>query len=178
MAEFLLRRATPRDALALACLTKVVFTTTYGAVLEHEILQRYLATHASPTAMTDALSAPDVAYTVALTETRLIGFSKVAVTKAPTAIPCAKPIELAKLYVDPAYHGTGVAGQLLAHTLAMVQDRGHTSLWLCVWKANARALAFYRKWSFAVVGEQPVYVESVAFDDWVMMRPLASERKG
>lgn len=175
VSAFLIRPATLGDAAALASLTQAVFTATYGAAINGEILQRYLAAQASPTALLHALAAPEVTYTVALAGSRLIGFSKVATTAPPASIPCAKPVELAKLYVDSAYHGTGVAGQLLAHTLAMVQGRGHSSLWLCVWKANGRALAFYHKWSFNVVGEQPVYVESVAFDDWVMRRSLNSD---
>lgn len=173
--DFSLRPATLADAAALSNLTQAVFTATYGAAIKGEILQRYLAAQASPAALLQSLSAPEVVYTVALAGSRLIGFSKVATTTPPASISCARPVELAKLYVDPAYHGVGVAGQLLAHTLTIVQGRGHTSLWLCVWKANGRALAFYRKWSFTVVGEQPVYVESIAFDDWVMRRSLNSD---
>jgi ribosomal protein S18 acetylase RimI-like enzyme len=46
-----------------------------------------------------------------------------------------------------------LAHQLMAHVLARAQAAGAAALWLGVWERNSRALAFYRKWRFSVVGE-------------------------
>jgi ribosomal protein S18 acetylase RimI-like enzyme len=49
--------------------------------------------------------------------------------------------------------GCGVAQGLMHRVLETVQSRRCTDLWLGVWERNARALAFYRKFGFTMVGE-------------------------
>lgn len=172
MRNLVIRPATLVDAAPLANLTAQVFTATYGAQIPPEILQRYLTATASAVALAQNLRRPDTLYVGAWQHEQLIGLSKL-VAAAPN-FPQAgdQPAELAKLYVDPHYHGQGVAAQLLQATFAAAGQLGYDRLWLCVWQENRRAVAFYRKWGFTVVGEMPVHVESVVFADWVMTRKV------
>jgi diamine N-acetyltransferase len=167
-----IRPATLADAAPLSALTTQVFTATYGAQIPPEMLKRYLAATASPAAIAASLGQSNTLYLGAWQHDQLLGLSKL-VAGAP-ALPVAgeQPVELAKLYVDPRYHGQGVAAQLLQATLVAAAQLGYDRLWLCVWQENRRALAFYHKWGFAVVGELPVWVESVVFDDWVMVKEI------
>jgi len=49
-------------------------------------------------------------------------------------------------------------------------------LWLGVWERNARAIAFYRKQGFEVVGEQEFMLGADRQRDLVMARRLTGER--
>ena len=58
---------------------------------------------------------------------------------------------------------------------AEAERQGWNTLWLCVWEHNPRAVAFYHKWGFEIVGRTHIYVDSVAFHDYVMERRLTPE---
>ncbi|WP_051179104.1 GNAT family N-acetyltransferase [Nocardia concava] len=61
------------------------------------------------------------------------------------------PLELNALYVRAAYHGTGVADDLISTVLS---DEADMSLW--VFEENPRAQAFYKKKGFELDGERRV----------------------
>jgi ribosomal protein S18 acetylase RimI-like enzyme len=45
-------------------------------------------------------------------------------------------------------------------------------IWLDVWERNARAIAFYQKWGFAVVGTQTFQLGSDLQNDLLMQRAV------
>jgi ribosomal protein S18 acetylase RimI-like enzyme len=57
-------------------------------------------------------------------------------------------LELDWLMVDPAYHGTGVAGLLMEAGIAWLGSG--RPIWLTVIKHNRRAIGFYRRFGFDI----------------------------
>lgn len=84
---------------------------------------------------------------------RLIGYGQLRRAGAPSCIVAARPAEIQRLYVDAAWHGKGVAHALMAALLEAAAAGGADVAWLGVWERNPRAIAFYGKSGFAVVGE-------------------------
>lgn len=74
---------------------------------------------------------------------RIVGFLMVGPGREPGL---SSYIELMSLYVDPDFHGTGVAQELVAHGLPV----GRSYLW--VLDGNLRAQAFYRKLGYHLDG--------------------------
>ena len=62
-------------------------------------------------------------------------------------------IELRRLYVHPAWHGTGVAAALMRRVLEEIRLRGRYC-WLYVWEQNSRAIRFYEKSGFKPLGSE------------------------
>jgi ribosomal protein S18 acetylase RimI-like enzyme len=83
------------------------------------------------------------------------------------------PLELNRLYVDPRWHGGGVAHALMTHAIEFAQQRGAQTLYLAVWKHNHRAIAFYAKHGFEQVGSAPFRLGTELQIDPVMVRPLS-----
>jgi ribosomal protein S18 acetylase RimI-like enzyme len=167
-----IRLAQIADAAQLASLAQSVFTATYGPALPAAVLKNYLRQHFSPEALTRELANPNARHLLALAHNAPIGFSRLEATPPPACISGPQPLEMVKLYVAPAYHGCGVAAQLMEHSLREAWALGHRTLWLYVWTQNPRAIAFYRKWGFAPVGTDDIWVEHIAFRDWVMEKRL------
>ena len=67
-----------------------------------------------------------------------------------------------------------VGARLLAACLDAARAAGATDLWLGVWQENPRAIAFYRKHGFEIVGEKTFVVGSDPQTDWVMARPVGA----
>jgi ribosomal protein S18 acetylase RimI-like enzyme len=60
----------------------------------------------------------------------------------------------------------------MAHVLARAKAAGAAALWLGVWERNPRALAFYRKWGFDVVGEHTFRLGDDPQRDLIMRRDV------
>jgi ribosomal protein S18 acetylase RimI-like enzyme len=74
--------------------------------------------------------------------------------------------------VASEWHGRGIAHQLMAAALELMQARRCDAAWLGVWEHNPRAIAFYHKFGFAEVGELPFSLGNDSQRDLVMARPL------
>lgn len=174
-AQPLIRPATVGDAASLADLGALVFRHTYGAVIPPAILDAYLARTFTPAALQQALQHDATSYLVATQAGRLVGYSKCAITAPPACVQGAKASELVNLYVHPACQGSGMGRQLLQQAIQVAAAQHLTTLWLCVWQANQRAIDFYQHFGFIIVGKTEVHVDNVLFDDWVMQKDMRHE---
>jgi ribosomal protein S18 acetylase RimI-like enzyme len=87
------------------------------------------------------------------------------------AVHIRPAIELSKMYVLPAYHGSGVASALMDAALSAAADRGAGCVWLGVNKKNPRAQQFYTKHGFTVSGNRTFHLGEHTESDYVMVRP-------
>jgi ribosomal protein S18 acetylase RimI-like enzyme len=88
------------------------------------------------------------------------------VTTRPTA-------ELSKVYVLPEFHGSGLAAALVESSVAAARARGALSVWLGVNQLNARAIRFYEKCGFTIVGTKKFLLGDVVEDDYVLQNELS-----
>lgn len=59
-----------------------------------------------------------------------------------------KALELKRIYIDKAFHGTGIAQELMGFAERFAKENGFEVLWLGVWEHNKRAKKFYEKMGF------------------------------
>jgi GNAT superfamily N-acetyltransferase len=78
--------------------------------------------------------------------------------------------EIQRLYVDAKWHGKGVAHALMDSLLDAAVAGGADAVWLGVWERNPRAISFYAKRGFSVVGEHVFVVGSDSQRDLVLAR--------
>lgn len=102
-----------------------------------------------------------------------IGYAKLfACEETPACIVGSAPVELARLYVAREALGSGAGAALMRELLSEARRAGHETIWLGVWEHNERAIAFYRKWGFEVVGEHIFQVGDDPQNDLLMARKL------
>lgn len=83
------------------------------------------------------------------------------------------PCYFSKLYSDPDWHGSGVAGALLEFALEdAVQHWGAKSSILGTNRANKRAIRFYKHHGFRRVGRRTFNVGGTEHQDYVFVRDL------
>lgn len=167
------RPAVLSDAEALAALGARTFTEAFGADNTPEDLAGFLASTYSPEIQERELRDPSMHYAVADHPDGLAGFALVTRGEAPECVTDAGTVELQRIYVLRAWHGSGLADDLMRHAFAEASRHGATSIWLGVWERNARAIRFYERHGFTRVGSKVFVVGSDAQHDAVMLRPLA-----
>ncbi|MBV9496282.1 MAG: GNAT family N-acetyltransferase [Acidobacteria bacterium] len=100
---------------------------------------------------------------------RPIAFAQLRLGEAPACVEGARPVELARFYVDRGFHGRGIAQQLMEAVRNAARNLGGETLWLGVWEHNPRAIRFYEKCGFEDVGSHGFFVGSDLQTDRVMV---------
>ena len=90
----------------------------------------------------------------------------------PDAVSPQPAADVARFYVDVAFHGRGVAQAMMAEAERIAIARGVRALWLSVWQEQPQAVRFYEKAGFARAGTLVFVVGDDPKDDWLMVKPL------
>jgi ribosomal protein S18 acetylase RimI-like enzyme len=163
MTNVVLRAAAHADVPVLADFARRSFAATYAATHDGERIRTHCDTVLSEAAVMTWLDAPDARIVVAEAASGLLGFVQWLPAEAP--VPARLSIELKRLYVDPAAHGTGIARSLFDSARNDARMRGADLLWLCVYDGNHRALRFYARQGLVEIGRVPYrFVDQVEDD--------------
>ncbi len=165
-----IRRALSSDAAPPAELAARTFRDTFGAPNRAEDLAQHLARAYGECPQRDEIADPNLVTLVAEHDGALVAFAQLR-SQAPTApLDASRPIELWRFYLDTAWHGRGLAQDLMAAVLGEARAMTADALWLGVWEHNARAQAFYRRQGFSAFGAHTFLLGEDAQRDVLMVR--------
>lgn len=163
-----IRVAKEEDAHRLYELASRVFYNTFAPDNSPEDMRLYMETAFSLERQRLEILDPKRTTLLAYQNETLVGYVQFSEGPPEPCVITAKPIELARLYVDEAWHGKGLASRLLQEGLACIKKRGFRTVWLGVWERNPRAQKFYFKSGFERVGEHIFQMGSDPQTDWVL----------
>jgi ribosomal protein S18 acetylase RimI-like enzyme len=143
-----IRRGTTSDATALAAFAAWSFADTYAHDHSGTDMADYMAAAFSPAAQATELADPQ---TLVLVATPAGGGPVQAYAMCVTD-PQTGDEELRRLYIHPDWKGRGVAQSLMEAIIEHARSRNAPRITLSVWDRNERAISFYRRWGFAVIG--------------------------
>ncbi|GAA2038299.1 GNAT family N-acetyltransferase [Agromyces tropicus] len=195
-----IRPATSGDAEALARLAAVTFPLACPPSTTADSIAWFIAEQLSEVRFAEFLADPDRTILVAEPDRAsgagialagaeevaatggLVGWSMLVATEdgvpadedAAASVTTRPAIELSKMYVHPVAHGAGIAGTLMGETLARAAATGARVVWLGVNQENARAIRFYEKQGFEVVGSKGFRLGDRIEHDHVLERALRS----
>ncbi len=159
-----LRVGTPADAALLARTAEAMFRDAFAATNDAAQMEAYCRDHYSEAIQREELESPDIRVLFIEEGDRVLAYAQLRV---------GTPLgEIWRFYVDRTQHGRGLAQRLMDESLTVLRDAGATAVVLAVWEHNPRAIAFYRKLGFEVVGEQPFVLGDERQRDLVMRRSL------
>lgn len=170
-----IRLATITDAPALAALARTSFVAAYGHLTDPDNLAAHLAREYGDAIQAAQLADPTISVWVAEAETVLCAFAQMRRRRPPPpALHGRRGIELWRFYCAPDWVGRGVAGPLMQRVLDAARGEGAEAVWLSVYRHAPRAIAFYRKHGFEIVGETTYRYGSKDFPDWWMAVELCT----
>jgi tRNA (guanine37-N1)-methyltransferase len=169
------RRARAGDAEALSALAAVVFPLGGRPGADPLDVAHYIATELKPECFCALMENPNAILFVAEIADHICGCVLALRSSPHPQIEGEALAELQKFYVAPAHHGRGVAHELMRQVLASLSRHRLATVWLSVHSENPKAIAFYKKWGFYVVGTHEVLVGADRQKDFLMRRdpPLA-----
>jgi len=167
------RAAVTADAESLSRLASATFALGCPADTDPKHLHEFISTELTPERFREFLADSTVTILLAECAGELAGFTMLVRECGHPQIVAERPIELRKFYVDPAHHGRGVAQALMQDAVPLLNE--YDVAWLSVYSGNSRAIGFYQKWGFEVVGTHYFQVGGDPQKDFVMRRERRKE---
>ncbi|MFN8353654.1 MAG: GNAT family N-acetyltransferase [Spirosomataceae bacterium] len=167
------RFATRADAVSLRDFSERLFVTTYGGFNTPENMAMYVEKAFSLAQYEADLSLDSLRFIVAEEEGRLIAYTKLCLDKPSEINPTLKAVEISRFYVDEPYQGKGLAQLLMNHTLDWAQAYGAKMVWLAVWQHYPKAVRFYEKCGFQIVGSTTFVLGTDVQDDYLMEKKVS-----
>jgi diamine N-acetyltransferase len=168
-----IRRGNLEDAPMLAELAARTFAEAFAAENTPEDLQAHLESSYGVAQQSRELSDPNEITLLAFSGEILIAFAQVRRKLPPACVTQEQAIEVHRFYVDRTAHGKGVAQELMTAVKAAAIDFDAKHLWLSAWERNPRAVAFYGKMGFEIVGTADFVVGSDVQTDHIMVAGAA-----
>ena len=166
-----LRRATIGDAGKLALIGAASFLETFANDHPGDATVDFIRAYHSESAWAATLAKPDVAVWIVEEAAGCpVGYAVLSSASSPETT--SEDAELKRSYVLSKWHGTGIGHSLFDMAECEARARQAARLVLSVYKCNARAIRFYEKQGFAVIGEATFAEFPVEFADNIMAKPL------
>lgn len=171
---FTFRLAQPSDAEALTRFAREIFIETFLPGNNPDDLMGYVDGAFTPEMQRSEITRPGTFTVLAVDESDgIAGYAFVAEGAPRDVYVEEDPIEIKRFYIGASHHGTGLAKDLMYDVFERARQRGARTIWLGVWEANARAIAFYHKRGFVQAGTQRFLLGGDLQTDWVMQNTIA-----
>ncbi len=163
-----LRRAASGDAPSLSVLAERTFRDAFGARNSPENMDLHCAKYFSPDIQAREIADKGIVTMLAVENGQFVGFTQMTLERPQQHVAGVRPAELNRIYVVAERQGKGVAQALMQQAIADAKAAGADCLWLGVWEHNPKAMAFYRKYGFEIVGSHPFMLGHERQRDLVM----------
>jgi ribosomal protein S18 acetylase RimI-like enzyme len=167
-----IRTATSADAEMLTEFARRVFYEAFAPMNSPGNMEAYMSQNFTTQKFSAQIADPRVIFLIAEIGAAPAAFAKLYDGDVPECVGGAATVEIERFYVDRQFHGKGVAQTLMKACFDRARLSGHETIYLGVWENNHRAIAFYRKCGFEVVGSHIFQMGDEAQNDLLMERRL------
>lgn len=165
------REAGAEDADRLSLISDATFLESFAHEIPGDAMLTHCRTKHAPEFLAGLLTSGARAWIAHIDETP-IGYA-LLIPKPELDAARAGDIELKKIYLLSRFQGTGTAQRLMAEAVGAAQ--GNKRLLLGVKDDNHRAISFYKRQGFQIIGTRQFDVGGELYDDFVFARALFVE---
>lgn len=167
-----LRIAGLQDASMLSQLGRRSFFESFGEFNEPEDMKVYLDTAFNLTVISEQLEDPACIFIVAEINNTPVGYAKLKRNSMLPQLNEFKCIQLERIYALKHYIGKKIGKALMEKCFSIARKESFEKIWLGVWQQNIRAIDFYKKWDFEIIGTKQFVIGNEVNDDFVMAADL------
>lgn len=143
-------RADGSHSLLLCDLARQTFIESHGHSAPAEDIALYMAEKYSPDVFQKELRDPQNLYHLLYHHDKAAGFSKIILNTPYSGSGPQHIAKLERIYLLKEFYGLGSA--LFKFNVDLAKEHGQQGIWLYVWTENHRAVSFYKKNGFQIIG--------------------------
>jgi diamine N-acetyltransferase len=145
-------KATEKDAPLLSQIATTTFIESHGHSAKPEDINAYITKTYSIVALMQELNEPKNIYHIIYQNEKPAGYAKIIFNLPHAGSPLQNITKLERLYVLQEFYNSKLGAALFQFNLELAKTNQQAGIWLYVWKENPRAINFYTKAGFTIIG--------------------------
>ena len=146
-------KAGPENCQLLAAIGKTSFLESHGNSASSEDIADYVNQKFTIEAFQTELSDPKNIFYILYYDNKPAGYSKIIFNSPHPNIQQQGVTKLERLYLLKEFYNLKLGQTLFKFNVELSKTNHQTGMWLFVWTENKRAVAFYKKTGFKIIGE-------------------------
>ena len=147
-----IEKAQEKDNQLIAEIGRISFIEAHGTSASETDINAYVAEKYNPDAVLADLRNPDNLYRIIYHNGIPAGYSKIIFDSTHPNLPSGKFTKLERLYLLKEFYSLKLGYELFNYNLELAKHNNQQGIWLFVWKGNHRAISFYQKTGFEIIG--------------------------
>jgi len=148
-----IKKATINDVNLLASLSVEAFLPAHGHSSPEKDINIYLEANFSIQNFKKEIANPTFEYYLIYHHNKIAGFSKIIFNTPSIHIKEKSITKMERLYLLEEFYGLNLGTQLMNFNSELAKRNNQRGIWLEVWIENFRAIKFYKKMGFTIVGK-------------------------
>ena len=145
-------RATIKDFKLLADLGKQTFIESHGSSAKQQDIDAYINEKYNYDFLQKDVNDSNNIYHIIYHDSQPTGYSKIILNSPSSNIELKNITKLEKIFLLKYFYNLKLGAGLFNHNTAISKRNEQSGIWLYVWIKNQRAINFYTKNGFEVIG--------------------------
>jgi len=145
-------KASEKDSALVSEIGRDTFLESHGHSASPEDVSNYVAEKYSEAVLRQELSDPKNIYYIIYHDKRPAGYSKIIFNLPYENSPVQNIAKLERIYLLKEFYDLKLGMELLQFNIELSKKNDQAGIWLYVWKENPRAVNFYIKAGFEIIG--------------------------
>jgi ribosomal protein S18 acetylase RimI-like enzyme len=160
-----IRKATVQDCHSIASIGKISVVDSHRDSCSAEDMHAFLERNYTSDAIKADLEDIQNIYYLLQYNDQPVGFSKMVLHAKHPDIRAENVTLLDRIYIRKEFYGLKLGLELLNFNIALARESNQSGIWLYAWIGNTRAVNFYQKAGFTIIGSHKYYVTETHYDE-------------
>jgi diamine N-acetyltransferase len=157
-------KATERDSDSIVSIGKVSVAESHRDSCSAKIMNEFLERNYNNDAIRKELNDINNIYHIINYNYNPVGFSKIILNASHPNITTENVTKLDRIYLLKELYGLKLGLALLNFNIELSRNNNQSGMWLYTWIENHRAINFYLKAGFVIIGSHKYYVTKAHYD--------------
>ena len=157
-------KATERDHNSIVSIGKISVAESHKGSCSAEAMDDFIGRHYNSDAIKKELDDINNIYHIINYHDKPAGFSKIILNSKHPSIVSQKVTKLDRIYLSKEFYGFKLGLELLNFNIELAKNNDQSGMWLYTWIGNHRAINFYTKAGFVIIGSHKFYVTKTHYD--------------
>jgi ribosomal protein S18 acetylase RimI-like enzyme len=157
-------KATEKDCNSIVSIGKLSVAESHRGSNSDEVMNEYLEKNYNAGVIRQELNDVNNFYYVINHNDAPVGFSKLVFDAKHPDIDAGNVAKLDRIYLLKEFYGLKLGLELLNFNIELARRNNQSGVWLYTWVENKRAINFYLKVGFRIIGDYKFYVNKTHYD--------------
>lgn len=157
-------KAKESDCDSIVHIGKIAVAESHRESCSAAAMNEFLEKNYNRVAIKEELADDNNRYHIINYKNEPVGFSKIVFNAKHPGIAAENVAKLDRIYLLTAFYGLKLGLQLLQFNIELAEKNNQSGMWLYTWVGNHRAISFYEKAGFTIIGSHRFYITETYYN--------------